>query len=97
MDFSVKIWAYCKQDSFGHWETHLFHTLEYIFTEEFCYLFLELAIMLNISKWMYYFLVIKTHRNIRLYEINEEIISERNGSYTTSSVDDSTEITTNVD
>ena len=33
--------------------------------------------MLNVSKLVYYFLLMKTHRNIRVYEINAEIFSER--------------------
>ena len=33
--------------------------------------------MLNIAKWIYYFLVMKTHREIRLFEINAEISSGR--------------------
>ena len=41
------------------------------------FLFLEMAIMLNIAKWIYYFLLINTHRKIRLFEINAEIISGR--------------------
>ena len=41
------------------------------------FLFLEMAIMLNIAKWIYYFLLINTHRKIRLFEISAEIISGR--------------------
>ena len=41
------------------------------------FLFLELAIMLNIAKWIYYFLVMKTHREIRINEISAEISSGR--------------------
>ena len=41
------------------------------------FLFLEMAIMLNIAKWIYYFLLIKTHRSIRLFEISAEISSGR--------------------
>ena len=43
--------------------------------------FLELALLMNIAKWMYFFLVVKIHRNIRHYEINMEILVEREGHY----------------
>ena len=36
--------------------------------------------MLNIAKWIYFFMVIKTHRNIRLFEISVEIFAERDGT-----------------
>ena len=36
-------------------------------------MFLELAILLNISKWVYFFLVAQTHRNIRYHEISMEL------------------------
>ena len=35
--------------------------------------------MLNIAKWIYFFLLTKTHRNIRLYEINAEISIDKIG------------------
>ena len=45
------------------------------------FFFLELALLMNIVKWMYFFLVVKIHRNIRHYEINMEILVEREGHY----------------
>ena len=44
------------------------------------YIFLELAIILNIAKWVYFYLVIKTHRSIREYEINVAIMPEERDS-----------------
>ena len=41
------------------------------------YLFLQLATMLNIAKWAYYFQLIKTHRSIREVEIEAEIYNEQ--------------------
>ena len=40
------------------------------------YLLIQLAIMLNIAKWMYFFLVMKTHRDIRIVEINAQIFTD---------------------
>ena len=40
------------------------------------YLFLWLAIMLNIAKWVYFFFVIKSHRSIREHEIEVELMSD---------------------
>ena len=47
---------------------------------EFSFLFLELAIMLNISKWIYFYLVILTHRKIRYDEIFAEMMYELEGN-----------------
>ena len=55
------------------------HCLEITFGYVGSYLFLELAILMNIAKWFYYFLVVKFHRNIRHYEINMDIFAEREG------------------
>ena len=55
------------------------HSLSIIFGTVGSYLFLELAILMNIAKWVYYFMVVKTHRNIRHYEINMDIFAEREG------------------
>ena len=54
----------------------LYASLRTIFTKEFRNLFLELAIMLNIAKWIYYYLVILTHRKIRYNEIDAAIMIE---------------------
>ena len=54
-------------------------SLHWSLLQEFCYLFLSIAIMLNIAKWIYFFLLIKTHRNIRLNEINAEISIDKIG------------------
>ena len=65
-----------------HWDKKqkdILISLHWSLLDEFCFLFLSIAIMLNIAKWIYFFLLIKTHRNIRLYEINEEISSNSAG------------------
>ena len=36
--------------------------------------------MLNIAKWVYFFLLIQTHRDIRIFEINEAIYPNRRDS-----------------
>ena len=41
------------------------------------YLFLELAFLMNTAMWIYYFLVIKTIRKVRKYEIDLEESAER--------------------
>ena len=51
-----------------------------IFLYLFNYLFVELAIILNVAKWFYFFFIMKTHRSIREYEINEAIIHEEEDS-----------------
>ena len=43
------------------------------------YLLLQLAIGINITKWAYFILVTKAHRNIRLFDINMDIFQEREG------------------
>ena len=43
------------------------------------FLFLEIAILMNLAKWIYYFLAIKTQRDIRHYEINMDIFVECEG------------------
>ena len=43
------------------------------------YLFLQLGILMNITKWVYFFVAINTHRNIRHFEINMEMYAEREG------------------
>ena len=58
-----------------------FICLDIIFGSLMPYLFFELAILMNIAKWIYYFLVVKTHRNIRHYEISMDIFAEREGHY----------------
>ena len=45
-------------------------------------MFNELAVLLNITKWVYFVLVLKAHRNIRLYYISREIFAEREGHAT---------------
>ena len=45
-------------------------------------LFLELAILMNITKWIYFILALKAHRNIRHYEISREVFAEREGRST---------------
>ena len=47
---------------------------------EFNYLFLELAMMLNIGIWVYFYLKIQTHRDIRYDEINEALMYEQEDS-----------------
>ena len=42
-------------------------------------MFLELATLMSIAKWINFILALKTHRNIRLFEINLEIYAEREG------------------
>ena len=58
---------------------NLLHCFEITFGEAGSYLFLELAILMNIAKWFHYFLAIKLHRNIRHYEINMDIFAVREG------------------
>ena len=67
------IWAYYREESFTDWEHNLHDSLESILYE-FRYLFLELAIMLNIAIWGYFYLKILTHRDIRYDEINAAIM-----------------------
>ena len=50
---------------------------------ENCPLFLlELAILLNITKWIYFILALKAHRNIAHYDISRKIFAEREGHST---------------
>ena len=42
-------------------------------------LFLEVAVLMNSAKWVYYFFVIDMKRNIRQNEIMMEISTEREG------------------
>ena len=46
------------------------------------FLFLELAVLMNIAKWIYFILAVRAHRNIRIFEINMDIFAEREGLYT---------------
>ena len=39
-------------------------------------LFLELAVLMNITKWIYFFNVVQTHRNIREEEITVEVYAD---------------------
>ena len=76
MGHLLKILQYFHSDFY---QSHLkvYNCLQWSFAYSFCYLFLQIAILLNIAKWIYFFLVIQTHRNIRLFEINAEICPER--------------------
>ena len=56
------------------WDQHLFIHLLNVFDYMLRYLFLQLAIMLNISKWIYFYLVIIAHRKIRYDEIDAAIM-----------------------
>ena len=38
--------------------------------------FLELAALMNVTKWIYYFLIVQTHRNIREKEITLEVYAD---------------------
>ena len=78
IDFSARIWAYFRQENPTKKDIDIYFSLRYIIYYEFYFLFLELAIMLNIAKWIYFYLLIQTHRNIRIYEINQEIFPEGN-------------------
>ena len=56
----------------------------------------QTRIILNIAKWIYFFLVIQTHRNIRLFEINAEVFPEtialnQSTSYTFEVIENSNE------
>ena len=79
---SLDILAYFKRDSFTDWESKIYKEISEIFGYLSPYLFLWLAVMLNIAKWIYFFLVIKTHRSIREHEIEVELISDLNDSET---------------
>ena len=78
MVFSLDITLYLKE-----WDT-LSDRMIYISLQtisyDFSFLFLELAIMLNISKWIYFYLVILTHRKIRYDEIFAEMMYELEGN-----------------
>ena len=64
MNKSLTIWEYNKGNHITFQSLNLYLSLKQVFFE--CrYLFMELAIMLNISKWIYFFFVIQTHRDIR--------------------------------
>ena len=76
----MDIWDYVRGDRFTEWDREIFITLGPIFVFQFNYLFLWLAIILNMAKWVYFYLVIKTHRSIREYEINEAIINDERDS-----------------
>ena len=66
-----------------------------IFLFLFNNLFLEISIMLNIAKWIYFFFVIKTHRSIREHEIEVEMTKdEKDSKKVVSGIVGSTETTT---
>ena len=72
---SLGIWDYFKEKlSIREWLIYI--SLFSILNLEFRFLFLELAVMLNITKWIYFYLVILTHRKIRYDEIYAEIMYE---------------------
>ena len=48
--------------------------IEWILANVIPVLCLDLSILMNIAKWIYYFLVIRTHRKIRWEELYVEII-----------------------
>ena len=79
MYYSLKIWANYGLDSCSDWEFYLYHSLVNI-CFELIYLFLELAIMINIGIWGYFFLKIQTHRDIRYDEINAAFMHEQDDS-----------------
>ena len=64
---------------FDYYKKDVYKCVKKIFGQY--YLFLELAALMNIAKWIYFFLVVQTHRNIRHYEINMDIYAEREGNY----------------
>ena len=73
---SMDIWVYIRGDNITDWEIDFYVAISDIFLHQLNYLFLWLAIMLNIAKWVYFILVIKTHRGIREYEIYVKIMYE---------------------
>ena len=76
MNFSLDILYYYEREGWDSlYKITLYYTLQNV-TIELSVLFLELAIMLNISKWVYFFLVILTHRKIRYDEIFAEMMYE---------------------
>ena len=60
--YSLDVWKYYGVDSFTDWEINLYNTLTESY--EFRFLFIELAIMLNIAIWGHFYLKIQTHRDI---------------------------------
>ena len=77
---ALQIWSVVKGESKTDFETELYLALTPTFLFLSNNLFLELAIILNIAKWIYYILVIRTHRSIREYEINVAIMYEEKNS-----------------
>ena len=55
------------------------YNIEWILGNVISDLFLELAILMNVTKWIYYFLVMLTHRNIREEEIKVEVYADFEG------------------
>ena len=75
MSHSIEIYDHFYYKNSDKKQKEILTSLGWILIEECCYLFLAIAIMLNIAKWIYFFLFFKTHRDIRLNEINAEISS----------------------
>ena len=46
--------------------------IEFILTNVSSLLFLEIAILMNVIEWIYYYFVVQFHRNIREEEIKVE-------------------------
>ena len=46
--------------------------IEFILTNVSSLLFLEIAILMNVIEWIYYYCVVQAHRNIREEEIKVE-------------------------
>ena len=72
---SADIWAYYRGDSFTDQELNLYVSLA-IISQQLRYLFVELAIMLNITIWGNFFLKIKIHRDIQYDEIYAVVMYE---------------------
>ena len=51
-------------------------SIEWILENVSPVMFLELAILMNITKWLYFFMVVQTHRNIREEEIKVEVYAD---------------------
>ena len=62
-------------------EVALYECLAVMIGETNPFMFLELAILMNIAKWTYFILAVKAHRNIRHFEISVDIFAEREGLY----------------
>ena len=64
----VNIWAYYAGDYFTAYDYNFCNTFRNV-TGQISYLFLELAMTVNLAVWVYFFMKIQTHRDIRYDEI----------------------------